>query len=88
MEPQDYRRRLRFAAVAAAVVTFVTAFVTSIALAIVDLYLTGHSRPSLMRPLIDRPAIGVSLSAGDIILTLISLGAGAAAGTLLWRRGR
>ena len=36
---------------AAAVVTFVTAFVTAIALAVVDLYLTGHSRPSLMRPL-------------------------------------
>ena len=77
-----------FAAVAAAVVTFVTSFVTAIALAVVDLYLTGHSRPSLMRPLLERPAIGVRLSAGDIILMLISLGAGAGAGTLLWRRGR
>lgn len=87
MEPQD-SRRLVFAAVAAVVVTFVTAFVTALALAVVDLYLTGHSRASLMQPLVDRPAIGVSLSAGDIILLLMSLGAGAGAGTLLWRRGR
>jgi hypothetical protein len=65
------------AAVAAAVVTFV-----------VDLYLTGHGRPSLMAPLIDRPALGVSLSSGDIILLLLPLATGAGVGTLLWRRGR
>ena len=87
MEPQDYRR-LMFVAVAAAVVTFVTAFITAISLAVVDLYLTGHGRPSLMRPLIDRPALGISLSSGDIILLLLPLAAGASVGTLLWRRGR
>ena len=87
MEPQDHRR-LSSAAVAAVVVTLVTAFVTALAVAVVDLYLTGHSRPSLMRPLIEQPALGVSLSAGDIILLLMSLGAGAGAGTILWRRGR
>lgn len=77
-----------FAAVAAAVVTFVTAFITAISLAVVDLYLTGHGRPSPMAPLIDRPALGVSLSSGDIILLLLPLATGAGVGTLLWRRGR
>jgi hypothetical protein len=77
-----------FAAAAAAVATFVTAFITAISLAVVDLYLTGHSRPSLMRPLIDRPALGISISFGDIILLLLPLATGTVVGTLLWRRGR
>jgi hypothetical protein len=70
------------------VVALVTAFVTAIALALVDLYLTGHGRPSLMRPLVDRPALGIILSAGDIILLLMSVGAGVTVGTLIWRRSR
>ncbi|HEV8095887.1 MAG TPA: hypothetical protein VGP71_09180 [Burkholderiales bacterium] len=53
-----------------------TAFLSAIALAILDLYLVGHGHAGLMRESISWPAAGVHLSAGDVItLSLASLAA-------------
>lgn len=72
------------AVVAGVLAAFAAAFAVAIVLAIVDLYLTGHSLPSLSGPLIDQPAIGVSLSTADLILLLVAAGAGLGVGWALW----
>lgn len=63
----------------AAVIT--TAVVIAIAAAIIDMYLTGHGHPSIMRVVVSWPAAGVSLSIPDIVLLVASI----AAGILTWR---
>jgi len=46
----------------------VAAFLLAIILAIVDLYLSGHSRPTLSRAWLSVPEWGISLSRADVIL--------------------
>jgi hypothetical protein len=64
--------RLAFA-VAVALGTMVTA---AIVIAVVDIYLTGHSLPSLGEPLVSWPALGVRMSRADAILVVATVGAG------------
>ena len=73
---------MRLLRVAAAV--FGTAVLTALALTIVDLYLTGHSRPSLGTPIVVVPALGISTSVSDLTM----LGAMALAGWIAWRGTR
>jgi hypothetical protein len=44
------------------------AVLAAVVLGILDLYLTGHGQPSVLRPWIDWPAAGVHLSRGDIVM--------------------
>jgi hypothetical protein len=48
----------------------------AIILAVLDLWVTGHGQPSLLRPWIDLPRAGVHLSRGDIGMLLVSCLAG------------
>jgi len=57
------------------------AVASAMALALVDLYLTGHGGPSLNRPWIRCPSLGVSLGRGDLVVLLVAGGAG----LLTWR---
>jgi hypothetical protein len=57
------------------------AFLMALAVAVVDLYLTGHGHASITRDLIAWDPGGVHMSAGDIA---VLLAAGAAA-ALAWR---
>lgn len=59
-----------------------TAAVMTIALTVLDLYLTGHALGSITRPLVNWPALGVHLSPADIVM----LGAAGLAAVLTWRR--
>jgi hypothetical protein len=59
-----------------------SALVVAIAIAVVDLYLTGHGMVPLNAPLVDWPAGGIHLSLGDMIF----LGAAALAAAITWRR--
>jgi len=59
-----------------------TAILAAIALAVVDLYLSGHGLPPLGTPWLDWPAAGVHLSRADVIL----LGAVLLAVVLTWRQ--
>ena len=80
---------------------FVTAFVTivagfglavgcAVALAVIDIYLSGHGRVTLGRPWIDDAF--VHMSRADCILCFVSLAAALTAGWATWsqlrRRGR
>lgn len=65
---------------ATGVVAFGTALVVAVALGVYDLYLTGHSLPSLMRPWIEMPGSGISMSRADVVLWVAVL----AAGTVAW----
>lgn len=56
-----------------------SAIVAAIALAIVDLYLTGHGYPSPRAPLVDWP--GIHLSLADMIF----LATAALAAAITWR---
>ena len=49
---------------------FVTAVLVGIALAVVDLYLSGHGWPSARSPWINWDAGGVHMSLADVILLL------------------
>ena len=60
---------------------FGTAVLVAIGVAIADMYLTGHGKPPLNRPLIDSPSAGVHLGLGDVVL--LSAAVLAALGT--WR---
>jgi hypothetical protein len=54
----------------------------AIALAVADLYLTGHGRPALGGPLIDVVPLGIHLSLADILfLCAVVFGA-----VVTWRR--
>jgi hypothetical protein len=66
-------------AVTAATV-FVAAVLAALAVTIADLYLTGHGYASITREFISRPAWGVHMSIGDLVM----LGAALAAGALTW----
>jgi hypothetical protein len=59
-----------------------TAFLAAIALAVVDLYLSGHGLRPLGTPWLDWPAAGVHLSRADVIL----LGAVLLAAAVTWRQ--
>jgi hypothetical protein len=59
-----------------------SAFVVAMALAGIDLYLTGHGMASLNAPLLDWPAGGIHLSLADMIFLV----AAALAAAITWRR--
>lgn len=61
---------MRLAAAAAS--AFGAAVIAAIALAVLDIYLTGHGRPSLMRPWIEWPAIGVHLSRAGLVFSIVT----------------
>jgi hypothetical protein len=63
-------------------VGFGTAILAAIALALVDLYLSGHGLRPLGSPWLDWPAAGVHLSRADVIL----LGAVQLAAAVTWRQ--
>ena len=54
----------------------VAAVLAAVALAILDLYLTGQGHLSVLRPWIDWPEAGVHLSRGDVILYFAACFAG------------
>jgi hypothetical protein len=60
----------------AVAVGFGTMVTTAIVIAVVDIYLTGHSLPSLGEPLVSWPALGVHMSRADAILVVATVGAG------------
>jgi len=66
--------------------SFGAAVLAAVVLAIVDLYVTGHGQPSLMRPWIDWPEAGVHLSRGDIVMYLAACLAGLGAWYAATRR--
>lgn len=84
-------RRIGLGLLVAVVTGIGAAFGFAIVLAIVDLYLAGHGRPTLARPWIERPAWGVHLSRADVIMlagsTVLALGAGVAA-AVAWKPAR
>jgi len=53
---------------------------SAIVLALVELYVTGHGGPSINRPWIQWPSLGVSLGRADFVALLV----GAGAGVLTW----
>ena len=55
---------------------FGAAVLAAVALAILDLYVTGHGQPSVLRPWIDWPDAGVHLSRGDVVMYLAACLAG------------
>ena len=55
---------------------FGAAVLAAVALAVLDLYLTGHGHLSVMRPWIDWPEAGVHLSRGDIVMYVAACLAG------------
>ena len=59
-------------------VSWFSALVTAVALAVVDLYLTGHSLPSLGAPWIESAGGQFSISAEDVILLATVLVVGTA----------
>lgn len=59
-----------------------SAVLVAIALAIFDLYLTGHGLRRLSAPLIDWAGAGIHLSLADVIFLV----AAALAATVTWRR--
>ena len=61
---------------------FGTAILAAIALAVTDLYLSGHGLRPLGAPWLDRPAAGIHLSRADVIL----LGLVLVAVVVTWRR--
>jgi hypothetical protein len=64
-----------------------TAFVAAIALAILDLYLTGHNYPSISRTWIDWPAVGIRLSYGDVVWWVLIAAAAIVTWTQYGREG-
>ena len=58
------------------------AVVLSILLSLADIYSTGHGGPTITGPLLDWPALGVHLSAADVVM----LGASAIAAAVAWSR--
>lgn len=61
-------------------VAFGAAPLAALGLALADLYLTGHSLPSIGGEVITLPALGIALSPAGILL----LAAAAGAGWLAW----
>ena len=57
------------------------AVVLSILLSMADMYSTGHGGRTITGPLLDWPALGVHLSAADVVM----LGASAFAAGIAWR---
>lgn len=66
-------------------VAVMAAFASALVLAVIDLYLSGHSSGSITRPLIVWPGLGVSLSPADTVLLAVSVVAGCSAGWIVWR---
>jgi hypothetical protein len=59
-----------------------SAVVVAIAIAVVDLYLTGHDMTPLSRPLLDWTDLGIHLSLADVLF----LGAAVLAAAITWHR--
>jgi hypothetical protein len=61
------------------------AIVAAVAIGVVDLYLVGHGRGSLLRESISWPAAGVYLSIGDIVMLCLVVAAAILAWALVGR---
>jgi hypothetical protein len=59
-----------------------SAVLVAVAIAVADLYLTGHGLRPLSTPLLDWPDAGIHLSLADVIF----LGAAVLATAITWRR--
>jgi hypothetical protein len=59
-----------------AVLALGTAILSAIVSAIVEMYLAGHALGSIMKPLIDWPALGIHLSPADVFLLCAACTAG------------
>jgi hypothetical protein len=62
------------------------AVVCAIVVAIVDLYLSGHGRPTFNREIIAWPEAGIHLGSGDVAMMAVALLAGILAWTSSSRR--
>lgn len=67
----------RFLLVAGA--AFGAAVIAALGLTIVDLYLTGHSLPSLGQEFLLVPGLGIASSVSDLLMLAAAVAAGAAA---------
>ena len=77
-------KRLVIATVAALVAGGGMAIGCAVALALVDLYLTGHGQPALGRPWIDTAS--VHMSRADVALVAVTCVAALVAGLVTWRQ--
>lgn len=55
-------------------VTFFSALIAVVAIAITNIYLSGHSLPTLDTPWISMPSLGVQMSREDVLLLCILIG--------------
>lgn len=55
------------------VVGAVAAVLSALAVTLIDLYLVGHGRASILRESISWPAAGVHLSPGDVVMLSFTL---------------
>ncbi len=51
--------------------------VVAVTVAVTDIYLAGHNRPTLGRPWLERPELGIHLSRADLLLLVAAALAGA-----------
>ena len=79
-------RRILLRLLLAIVVGAVVAVLSALAVTLVDLYLVGHGRASLLRESISWPAAGVHLSPGDVVMLGMTLLAAVLAWSLSARR--
>lgn len=66
-----------------------TAMFCAIAVAIFDIYITGHGKPSLRSIRLDYPQLGISLDLMDVAVLVASVAGGIAiwiASGQIWRR--
>jgi hypothetical protein len=77
-------KRLGVTVVVALIVGSAVALGGALVLAVIDLALAGHGRPTLGRPWIDRAF--VHMSRADLALCAMTLAAAAAAGRAAWTR--
>lgn len=81
-------RRYGLSILGAAAAGLAAAVLLAVVLAVVDIYLSGHSRPTLSRPWIELPDWGIFLSRADVVLLAGALMAALAAGLALAPNGR
>jgi hypothetical protein len=82
MTPPHHRRPWWIRLLLSLIAGFASAVLVAIAIAVVDLYLTGHGLRPLSMPLVDWPGAGIHLSLADVIF----LGAAVLATAITWRR--
>lgn len=66
---------------------FAAAIGSALILTLVDLYLTGHSRPALNRDWISFPSLGIEMSRAAVVMYVVALAVGMGVWVELRRRG-